>query len=93
MNPLFTTSGQSIGASVSTAVFPVNIQGLFPLGLPGLSSLLISSRIDWLFLLAVQGTFNSLLQQHNSKPSILWHAAFFIVQLSHLNMTTGKTIS
>ena len=81
MNPLFTTSGHSIGASVSTAVFPVNIQGLFPLGLPGLSSLLISSRIDWFFLLAVQGTFSSLLQQHNSKASILWHSAFFIIQL------------
>ena len=53
---------------------------------------LISFRIDWLDLLAVQGTLKSLLQHHSSKASILWHSAFFIVQLSHPNMTTGKTI-
>ena len=52
---------------------------------------LISFRMDWLDLLAVQGTLKSLLQNHSSKPSILWHSAFFIVQLSHLYMTTGKT--
>ena len=54
---------------------------------------LISFRIDWLNLLAVQGTLKSLLQHHNSKASILWHSAFFMVQLSHLYMTTGKTIA
>ena len=54
---------------------------------------LISFRMDWLDLRAVQGTFNSLLQYHSSKPSILWHSAFFIVQLSHPYMTTGKTIA
>ena len=54
---------------------------------------LISFRIDWFDLLAVQGTLKSLLQQHNSKASILWHSAFFIVQLSHPYMTTGKTIA
>ena len=51
---------------------------------------LISSRIDWFNLLAVQGTLKSLLQHHSSKASILWHSAFFIVQLSHPYMTTGK---
>ena len=53
---------------------------------------LISFRIDWFDLLAVQGTFKSLLQHHNSKAAILWHSSFFIVQLSHPYMTTGKTI-
>ena len=47
--------------------------------------------MDWLDLLAVQGTLKSLLQQHNSKASILWHSAFFMVELSHPYMTTGKT--
>ena len=50
-------------------------------------------RIDWLDLLAVQGPLKSLLQYHSSKASILWHSAFFIVQLSHSYMTTGKTIT
>ena len=54
---------------------------------------LISFRMDWFDLLAVQGTLNSLLQHHSSKASILQHSAFFIVQLSHHNMTTGKTIA
>ena len=54
---------------------------------------LISFRIDWLDLLAVQGTLKSLLQYHSSKASILRHSAFFIVQLSHSYMTTGKTIA
>ena len=54
---------------------------------------LISFRIDWLDLLAVQGTHKSLLQHHSSKASILWRSAFFIVQFSHLYMTTGKTIA
>ena len=54
---------------------------------------LISFRIDWLDLLAVQGTLKSLLQHHSSKASVLPHSAFFIVQLSHPYMTTGKTIA
>ena len=54
---------------------------------------LISFRIDWFRLLVVQGTLKSLLQHHSSKASILWHSAFFIVQLSHPHMTTRKTIA
>ena len=54
---------------------------------------LISFRMDWSDLLAVQGTLKSLLQQHSSKASVLWCSAFFIVQLSHPYMTTGKTIA
>ena len=54
---------------------------------------LISFRIDWLYLLAVQGTLKSLLQHHSSKASILLHSAFFMVQLSHPYMITGKTIA
>ena len=54
---------------------------------------LISFRMDWLDLLAVQGTLKSLLQHHSSKASFLWRSAFFIVQLSHAYMTTGKTIA
>ena len=54
---------------------------------------LISFRMDWLDLLAVQGILKSLLQHHSSKASVLWHSAFFIVQLSHPYMTTGKTIA
>ena len=54
---------------------------------------LISFRIDWLDLLAVQGTLKSLLQRHSSKASILWCSAFFMVQLSLPYMTTGKTIA
>ena len=54
---------------------------------------LISFRMDWLDLLAVQGTLKSLLQHYRSKASILWHSAFFIVQLSHPYMTTGKNIA
>ena len=54
---------------------------------------LISFRMDWLDLLAVQGTLRSLPQHHSSKASILWHSAFFIVQLSHPYLTTGKTIA
>ena len=54
---------------------------------------LISFRMDWLDLLAVQGILKSLIQHHSSKASILWHSAFFILQFSHLYMTTGKTIA
>ena len=78
---LFTSGGQSIGVSASTSV-PSNEH-------PGL----ISFRMDWLDLLAVQGTLKSLLQHHSSKASILWPLAFFILQLSHPYMTTGKTIA
>ena len=52
---------------------------------------LTSFRMDWLDLLAVQGTLKSLLQHHGSKASVLWHSAFFMVQLSHSYLTTGKT--
>ena len=54
---------------------------------------LISFRMDWLDLLAVQGTLKTLLQHHTSKASILWHSAFFTVQLSHPYMTIGKSIA
>ena len=81
VSQFFTSGGQSIGASASASVLPMNIQGWFPLG------------SDWLVLLAVQGTLKSLLQHHSSKASVLRCLAFFIVQLSHLYMTTGKTIA
>ena len=68
--------------SFSFSISPSNEQ-------PGL----ISFRMDWLDLLAVQGTFKSLLQHYTSKASILWHSAFLTVQLSHPYMTTGKTIA
>ena len=56
------------------------------------NELLISFMMDWFDLLAVQGTLKSLLQHHSSKASILWHSAFFMIQLSYPYMTTGKTI-
>ena len=65
----------------------------FSISLSNEYSGLISFRIDWLDLLAVQGTLKSLLQHHSSKASIIWHSAFFIVQLSHPYMTTGKPIA
>ena len=65
----------------------------FSISPPDEYSGLISFRIDWLDLLAVQGTLKSLLQHHSSKASILWHSALFIVQLSHSYMTAGKTIA
>ena len=68
--------------SFSFSISPSNYQ-------PGL----ISFRTGWLNLLAVQGTLKSLLQHYPSKPAILWHSAFFIVQLSHPYMTIGKTIA
>ena len=77
---LFATGGQNIGASASSSVLPMNIQGF------------ISFKIDWFDLLAVQGTLKSLLQHHSSKASTLQHSSFFMVQLSHPHMTTGKTI-
>ena len=78
MSQLFASGGQNIGASASASVPLTEYSGL------------ISFRIDLFDLLAVQGTLKSLLQHHNSEASILWHAAFFMVQLSHLYTTTGK---
>ena len=77
----FTSGGQSIGVSATPSVLPMNIPGL------------ISFRIDWLDLLAVQGTLKSLLQNHSSKALVLQYSAFFMVQLSHPCTTTGKTIA
>ena len=65
----------------------------FSISLSNEHSGLISFRMDWLYLLAVQGTLKSLLQHHSSKASILWCSAFFMVQLSHPYMTTRKTIA
>ena len=81
MSQLFVSSGQSIGVSASVSSPSNEYSGL------------ISFRMDWLGLLAVQGTLKSLLQYHSSKASILQHSAFFPVQLSHPYMTTGKTIA
>ena len=80
MSCLFTSGDQSIGASASASVLPMNYSGL------------ISFRIDWFDLLAVQGTLKSLLQHHSSKASILWCSAFFMVHLSYPYMTTEKNI-
>ena len=65
----------------------------FSISLSNEYSRLISFRTDWFDLLAVQGTLKSLLQNHSLKPSILWCSSFFLVQLSHPCMTTGKTIA
>ena len=65
----------------------------FSISPPNEYSGLISFKIDWLDLLVVQGTLKSLLQHHSSKASILWRSAFFMVQLSHPYMTTGKNIA
>ena len=81
MSQLFASCGQRTGV-FSFNISPSNEH-------PGL----ISLRVDWLDLLVVQGTLKSLLQHHSSKTSILLCSAFFIVQLSHLYMTTGKTIA
>ena len=78
MSWLFTSGGQSIGASASASVLPMNIQGWF------------SFRIDWFDLLAVQRTLKSFLQHSN--VSVLRHSAFFTVQLSRPYMTTGKSV-
>ena len=78
MSRLFTSGGQSCSFSIS----PSNEY-----------SGLISFRMDWLDLLAVQGTLKSLLQHHSSKESILWCSAFITVQLSYPHMTTGKNIA
>ena len=80
MSRLFTLGSQSIGASASASVLLMN-KGL------------ITFKIDWFYLTAVQGTLKSLLQHHSLKASVLCHSAFFMVQLSQLCMTTGKTIA
>ena len=79
MSWLFASGGQSIGdsASATASVLPMNI----------------SFRIDWLDLLAVQGTLKSLLQHHSLKSSVLQCSVFFMVQLSHPYMTIGKAIA
>ena len=82
MSQLFASGGQNIGVSASTSISLSNEH-------PGL----ISFRMDWLDLLAVQGSLKSLLQHHSSKASIRLHSAFFIVQLSHPYMTIGKIIA
>ena len=81
MSQLFTSGGQSIGVSASTSVLPVNTEDWSPLEWTG-----------WISL-RVQGTLKSLLQHHISKASMLRCSAFFIVQLSHPYMTTGKTVA
>ena len=81
ISQFFASGGQSIEASASASVLPVNIQDWLPFGLTG-----------WISLQS-KGLSKSLLQHHSSKASILWHSAFFIVQLSHPYMTTGKTIA
>ena len=77
LNQLFESGGQSSGASASASVLTMNI----------------FCRMHWLALLAVQGTLKSLLQHHSSKASVLLCSAFFMVQLSHPCMTTGKTMT
>ena len=79
MSQFFPSGGQSIGASVSASVLPINIQDGSPLGWTGWISLESRGLL-------------SLLQHHSSKASVLRHSAFFIVQLSHPYMTTGKSI-
>src|SRR5574337_230680 len=81
MSQFFASGGQSIGVSGFSISPSIEYSGL------------ISFRIYWLDLLAVQGTLKSLLQHHSSKASILRCSAFFLVQLSHPYMTTGKTIA
>ena len=81
MSQFFASGGQRTGVLALTSALPNKYSGL------------ISFRMDWLDLLAVQGALKSLLQDHSLKSSILWCSAFFIVQLSHPYMTTGKTIA
>ena len=81
VSQFFASGCLSIGVSASASVLPMSIQDWFPF------------RMDWLDLLAVQGTLKSLLQHHSSEASILQYSASFIVQLSHPYMTTGKTIA
>ena len=82
MSQFFPSGGQSIGVSDSASVLPVNKY-----------SGLVSFRMDWLDLLAVQGTLKSLFQHHSSEASVLQCSAFFMIQLSHPYMTTRKSIT
>ena len=79
--------------SVLSIRWPKDWSFSFSISLSNEYSGLISFRMDWLDLLAIQGTLKSLLQHHSSKASVLWCSAFFIVQLSHPYVTTGKTIA
>ena len=87
ISQLFASGGQSIGVLASTSVFPMNIQCWFILGWT------VCILKDGLDLFEVQGILKHLLQHHSSKASILWLAAFFMVQLSHPFMTTRKTVA
>ena len=80
MSQLFASGGQNTGV-------------FFNLSPSNEYSELISFRIDWFDLVAIQGSLKSLLQHHSLKASILWRSAFFMVQLSHLHLTVGKTIA
>ena len=79
--------------SVFHTRWPKNCSFSFSISPSNEYSELIPFRVDWLDILAIQGTLKSLLQHHSSKASILWHSAFFMVQLPHLYVTTGKTIA
>ena len=80
LSQFFASDGQSIGASASASVLPRIFRTDF-------------FKIDWFKILAFQGTLKGLLQHHSLKASILWHSGFFMVQLSHPYMTSGKTIA
>ena len=81
MSSLSTLGDQSIGVSASASALPMNIQDWF------------SFRIDYFDLLAIEGTLRSLFQHHSLKATILWHSAFYMIQLSYPYMTTGKTVA
>ena len=89
----FPASGSFSDDSVLPIRWPKYWRFCFSVSLSNEYSVRISFRMDWLDLLAVQGTLKSLLQHHSSKASIIWHSAFFIVQLWHPYITTGKTIA
>ena len=89
----FSTHFLSSSESVLCIRWPKSWSFSFSISPSKESSGLISFRMDWFDLLAVQGTLKYLLQHHSSKASFLWRSAFFIVQLSHPYMTTGKTIA
>ena len=97
--PLFSSCLQSFPASGSFSMSQLFTSGdlsivvCFSISPSNEYSGLISFRIDWFDLLAVQGTLKSLLQHHSLKASVLWCSAFFMVQLSHPYLTTGKTIA
>ena len=90
---LFPSGGQSIGVSALASALPKNIQDGFPECYSWIKEILISFRIDRFDLLGAQETLKSLLQHPSLKASILWHSAFFMVQLSHPYMPTGKNHS